>query len=96
MKAITADHLRRHGTRINSPVLAMGEKTGHAHVLEAGEGTSFERYSLAGVTYLVVKGDKLSITHEEHGAGAVPEAVYMERIDREFDYSAQAIRDTED
>jgi hypothetical protein len=62
-------------------VLARGEQTGHHHVLEGdcevltlvGAGT-FARVGPAGAT----------LSHDEHGAIAVPEGEYLVRRQREW------------
>lgn len=81
----------RTGKRVTSRVLAEGEVTGHKHAILEVEG--FERYELEGKTYLLVTAEGgVRIDHQEHGVGIVPPGVYEERIDREYDYSANAIR----
>lgn len=52
-----------------------------------------ERYDLDGLGILVVTAESgVSITHPEHGVGLIEPDIYIERIDREYDYSAQAAR----
>ena len=74
--------------------LAYGEVTGHAHrvadlqqaeVLEMPEGL-----------FLRVSENGVSITHEEHGAVAVPPGVYSVGIKTEFDYFEKSIRQVQD
>lgn len=85
----------RTGKKLETPVLAEGEKTGHRHVLDTMDGV--ERYELEGRKYLIVTAEGgVSIEHEEHGVGHIDPGVYEERIDREFDYSAQAVRSVAD
>jgi hypothetical protein len=78
----------------NSPVLALGEVTGHSHRLNTMEGV--ERFEIDGVRFLQVSADGISISHEEHGTLDIPPGLYEERIDREYDYSANAIRNVAD
>jgi len=92
---MTAEHIRKHGKKLDNLVLAVGEKTGHMHVLEQTEGV--ERYELDGHRYLLVVNENgVSINHAEHGLGVIAPGVYEERIDREFDYSSQNIRNVAD
>ena len=58
------------GTRF---VLADGEVTGHAHVIEATD--QVELYEKGGVLYLKVLGNGV-VTHEEHAAVTVKPRVY--------------------
>lgn len=93
MGTLTKEYIRKNGKKINSKVLALGEKTGHSHTIEEDNG--FERYELDGRRYLLTDTG-LHVMHEEHGVGTIEPGIYEERIDREFDYSAQAIRDVVD
>ena len=90
MGKITAAVLRTKGKRVQSPVLAYGEVTGHKH--ELMDETAFERYELEGKTYLIVNEGGVSITHEEHGVGVIEPGVKEVRIDREYDYIAEMSR----
>ena len=86
MGKLTAEHIRKHGKRINNLTLAVGEQTGHAHVVTEAEGV--ERYELDGRRYLLVSNENgVSLQHAEHGTGRIAPGVYEERIDREYDYT---------
>lgn len=63
-------------------VLALGEATGHAHVLEA-PGVRLT----IGVRgrFVVVPPGGASLVHEEHGRIAIPEGAYRVVIQREYD-----------
>lgn len=60
--------------RGNRYVLADGEVTGHAHVIEASD--SVEVFEKDGVLYLKVVDAPENITHEEHGAVKVAPRIY--------------------
>jgi len=86
---MTVDSLKANGKLIegkDSNILAFGEVTGHKHEIE-GSTTGYSRYQCDGKNYLVVIiAGGVSINHAEHGVGVIPQGVWEERIDREFDY----------
>jgi hypothetical protein len=93
---ITLELLRAKGKRIDNPVLAEGEVTGHTHTLDVMEGRA-ERYELNGKRYLAVTVEGgISITHEEHGVGIIAPGIIEERLDREYDYAAELARNVAD
>jgi hypothetical protein len=71
-------------------VLAYGEVTGHAHAIRdpgvcllRAEGVAFDLLRVA-------EGTLARLTHEEHGAITVGPGLYEKRIQREYDWSAEA------
>ena|SRR3990167_7194600 len=66
-------------------VLADGETTGHAHVIEE----EVELVEKAGVLYLGVRGDSVMLKHEEHGHIEIPVGNYEIGIVREYDHFAE-------
>lgn len=62
--------------------LALGELTGHSHRISSGTATLLENDG--GQRYLEV-GDSAILSHEEHGAIAIPPGLWMVRIQREYD-----------
>ncbi len=72
-------------------VLAEGEATGHAHVIE----DNVEMYEKDGV--LFIKVDKrVTVKHEEHKPITLSKGIYEIGFVREFDYRAEEIRRTRD
>lgn len=65
-----------------STVLALGELTGHAHVLSVAEGELLEAET-AGERFVSLSGEG-SLTHEEHGAIVVPAGTYQVVRQREY------------
>lgn len=63
-------------------VLAEGEATGHAHVIEETEGV--EMYEFDGVLYLSVATPAV-VTHEEHKGLALARGTYRVGFVREYD-----------
>jgi hypothetical protein len=77
-------------------VIAEGEVTGHAHVLELDqEQTNAELWldEKAGVIYARIMAPT-PLTHEEHGAQTVQPGIYQSLPD--WDYTPQALRRSAD
>lgn len=67
-------------------VLARGEATGHAHVIE-GRGADFVLNALTLERYVHVR-EPATVRHEEHGALQLPSGWYEVRIQREYERGA--------
>lgn len=74
------------GRRQADTVVAYGEATGHAHVLE-GEAVLYE---YDGETYAVVGGDGATLTHDEHGPIALEAGTYRVGHQREYEGETRA------
>lgn len=70
-------------------VLAVGEKTGHAHVVAADHIELGDDIGPAGVwgKWLVAESDT-EVRHDEHRSLPLPKGVYLMLRQREFDYDA--------
>ena len=87
-----------HGGKKTHAIVAFGEVTGHKHQVnmenmakEAGVSLSMGWRGTAGVDVpegFQVKGDVVTITHEEHDPIDLPPGNYIVRIVREFDHIA--------
>jgi len=75
-------------------VLAEGEKTGHAHVLEARPGTTL--FGLEGDDVLLHVEQESQVVHDEHGTGVVPAGDYVVRKVQEYDHFAEEARKVQD
>lgn len=69
-------------------VLAMGEKTGHAHTIDPTEATEIivgrsPDHRLAD-RYIDVTGENATIRHEEHAPVTVPTGLYKVNLQREY------------
>ncbi len=73
-------------------VLAEGEATGHAHTVLASEAELYETANSAE-RWLRVHV-RATLTHQEHGAIALPAGDY--RVVRQREYSPEAIRQVAD
>jgi hypothetical protein len=73
-------------------VLALGEETGHAHVLHGGGCTLLEA---DGQRFLDVKEDS-ALVHEEHGPHTVKPGKYRVGRVREVDPFDEAVRSVRD
>lgn len=72
-------------------VLAEGEATGHAHVIEE----RIEMYEKDGVLYLIV--DKsVTVKHEEHNPINLDRGIYKLNIVREYDPFEEEVRKVAD
>ncbi len=75
------------GTKIadNTFVLALGEHTGHKHVITKKEGTCEVYRDASGNIFLMIDGSAV-ITHEEHAPITLKTGTYHMKHEREFDY----------
>lgn len=69
-------------------VLAYGEVTGHAHVIDDTLAELFEEKD--GLIYLRVTASTVALRHEEHGTVTLPRGTY--RVVRQREYSPAATR----
>lgn len=74
-------------------VVARGEKTGHAHVID-GMGQLYLQRNFNGMPNqrFLTADEDISIRHEEHGAAELPKGVYEIKEQRIHDYEAVAKR----
>lgn len=72
-------------------VLAEGEATGHAHIIEPSSAVKMQ--SLAEQLFLQV-AEPVTVTHEEHGWIMLPEGNY--KVVRQVEYSPEELRQVTD
>src|SRR3990167_6850174 len=78
--------------KVSSFILALGETTGHKHVLTAEPQTLIEILEASnGRRYLKVNG-QAELTHEEHKTITVLPGIYEQRQEREYDNFQHAVR----
>jgi hypothetical protein len=82
------------GNKIADGILARGESTGHSH--RVGTLEAAELYAIEGKMFLKVGDEGVSIVHEEHAPVTLDPGNYEVIIDKQFDYSAQALRNVAD
>lgn len=75
-----------------SVILAHGEATGHAHVLECDKIIS--RQDNSDGSFFLTFASNAEVTHQEHNRIALKPGTY--RISRQREYSPQAIRNVMD
>lgn len=88
----SADLLPRDARALNHLVLAEGELTGHSHRI--AEKDAAELYQATLGLFLLVKGERATLVHQEHGPITLPRGVY--RVWRQREYSPaeiQVVRD---
>lgn len=73
-------------------VLALGEATGHKHVVEPMEGSSAELLKLGDRVFLRILGGDARVVHEEHCQITLPPGEYEVGIVNEYDYDAEEAR----
>jgi hypothetical protein len=89
---VDVQKLIANGLKLDSNVLALGEVTGHMHEIDA-DPCAWQRYEMGGKKYIIVLSEGgVGIKHAEHGTGIIPQGVWEERIDREFDYLTHDFR----
>ena len=78
----------------NRAILAYGEATGHAHVLEIIDPTTttLECFEKDGTMYMKVSGGPAALKHEEHAHIEVPPANYTRILQREWDQWSESRR----
>lgn len=92
-QALPDDLMTAPRDRLNRMVLAVGEATGHAHVV-TGEGvTTLCRPDLPDELYMLVEGYG-RLVHDEHGPIGLPKGAYQ--VLRQREYFPGAIRPVAD
>lgn len=85
------DSAKRVDRKLKGFVLAEGEATGHAHVIEE----EIELYEKNGVLY--IKTDKpVTVKHEEHRPITLDKGTYRVNIVREYDPFEEEVRAVQD
>ena len=70
--------------------VAEGEATGHAHRIDLAAattdpGATAQVYELGADRFLIVKGGRVTLTHEEHGPQIIDPGTYRVDIVKEYD-----------
>ena len=78
----------------SSFVLALGEHTGHKHVITA-EPDTFKVYQHEGNYILELKAEA-KISHEEHHTITLRPGIYIQKIEQEYDPFLQQINKVQD
>ena len=70
--------------------VAEGEATGHAHRIDltaatTEAGATAQVHELFGERFLIVKGGRVTLTHEEHGPQIIDPGTYRVDIVKEYD-----------
>lgn len=87
------DGLKKVAPKARGYVLAEGEVTGHAHVLD--EIDNVEMFEKDGRFYVNVKKES-KLTHEEHGTHIVIPGIYRVGGVREYDHFGEEVRAVKD
>lgn len=77
-------------------VLAEGEVTGHAHVVEPEQGAEAELLELGQRLFLRIQGGNATVVHEEHKPVTLGPGEYEIGIVKEYDYDREEAVDVRD
>lgn len=83
------------GTKFNhkgSVVLALGEKTGHKHILTVDKPTDLEAWKQLEGGWIITLKTKGTLTHNQHGPLTIAPGTYRVGQEREYDYFAEVTR----
>lgn len=75
------DKIPKQCQRIDSSILAMGEKTGHHHKLEG----LFQIYENPSKIKFLETFETVNLTHQEHVSIFIPKGTYVVVNERQFD-----------
>ena len=78
------DKLPKSLEKINHLILAEGETTGHAHVIEQTEGTATLFKEEKGNLFLLIKNGQVVLKHQEHKNIIIDPGIY--KIGRVLEY----------
>lgn len=77
---------------IGSFTLALGEQTGHRHVITVERPDQMEMRQLATGEYVLVLTAPGTVTHEEHKQIVLPPGIYRAGKEREKDWFSLSVR----
>ena len=75
-----------------SIILALGEQTGHKHVITVPERDKLTAYKTKEGDWVLVLGMAGTITHEEHKTIEIPAGTYYVGREREKDHFSNFVR----
>lgn len=81
---LSAEFPKGDSKKVKSKILALGEVTGHSHVLKAINDCKIEVIENADGCYVKISEGEAIVKHEEHGEIIIPEGEYEIRIQREY------------
>ncbi len=87
------DQAKRTPAKERGFVLAEGEHTGHAHVIDRVANIEFVEKD--GFHYIINSGP-VTVTHEEHKPITIPPGTWRVRIVQEYDHFAEEARAVQD
>lgn len=75
-----------------SVVLALGEKTGHKHVITVANPNDMEAWKQLEGGWIISLKTKAQVTHNQHGAIIIAPGLYRVGQEREYDYFQEVQR----
>lgn len=82
-------------TKSEGNVLAEGERTGHAHRIIKGQIELYRNFA-AGLLYLKVLSEFACLVHEEHEDINLPIGEYEIKLQREYNWFSEEVRNVAD
>ena len=74
-----------------SVVLALGEHTGHKHVISVIDHNDMEVWEQLEGGWIITLKNEAELTHNQHGALKIPAGTYRVGQEREVDWFAEGI-----
>jgi hypothetical protein len=75
-----------------SIVLALGEKTGHKHVIETINHDDMEAWRTIDGEFVITLKTEAQVHHNQHGTITLPAGTYVTGKEREYDWFSEAVR----
>lgn len=75
-----------------SVVLALGEKTGHKHVITVSNPNDLQAWKQLGGGWIITLKTEGTLTHNQHGALTIAPGTYRIGQEREHDYFSEVTR----
>ena len=77
-------------------ILALGETTGHRHIITAERADTMTVHKLKDGRGVIMLTAPAKITHEEHEALETTETYYIQEYEREYDWFQKSVRKVQD
>jgi hypothetical protein len=92
---IQPEKIPTEATRKEGLVLAEGEVTGHAHRIVRGNAELYRDF-VKGLLWMKVLSEYATLVHEEHEDIELPMGEYSVKIQREWDWFSEEVRNVAD
>ena len=89
---MSAEGVAEERKKLSTEILALGEVTGHKHVLAVAEPKTLSVVTTKSGKTLIRVDSPASLTHEEHHQLSIIPGMYVKEIEREFDPFERSFR----